>query len=427
VSPRIDLAQHPRQHRPGPDGIPVPREVLEARLERLRAAADEAGLAALVIFSQAARVLSGTSSHGYLRYLLDWSAGSSPAMLVVPTDGAPIITVPGPSDVGDMHERAPWIADLRCEPSRNHGRLARVALEQRGVRGRVGLIGAGELTHVIYAELTAPASGDPWAFEPVDVILDEQRMIKDEIGLARMRRAASICDVMFESLADALREPGRPVWQLQALVSAVGQMEGAEVAWNWMVGGPKPDRTRRRPEENTHVVGPGDCVVTGLYLIYGGYYGHALRMFTVGEPAESHQRVWQAAYDAQEAAAALLQPGVSARAPGLAADDALFSHFPAARETDRIRFRASHFIGLDYAEYPTSKTIAQPDTASYLGGLASQLVDMPMQANMAIELHPNICPPDLGLGALGDVFLVSPGGGERLTAFPRELHVVTLA
>ena len=38
-------------------------------------------------------------------------------MLVVPTDGAPIITVPGPSDVGDMRERAPWIADLRCEPS----------------------------------------------------------------------------------------------------------------------------------------------------------------------------------------------------------------------------------------------------------------------------------------------------------------------
>ena len=72
-----------------------------------------------------------------------------------------------------------------------------------------------------------------------------------------------------------------------------------------------------------------------------------------------------------------------------------------------------------------SKTIAQPDTASYLGGLSSQLVDMPMQANMSIELHPNICPPELGLGALGDVFLVTAGGGERLTAFPREIHAVS--
>jgi Xaa-Pro dipeptidase len=212
---------------------------------------------------------------------------------------------------------------------------------------------------------------------------------------------------------------------MQALLNAVGQLEGAEFVWNWMVGAPKPDRTRRRPEENTRLIQPGDCIVTGLYLIYGGYYGHALRMFTVGEPAESHQRVWQAAFDAQEAAAAQLRPGISARAPGLAADDALFGHFPEARETDKIRFRATHFIGLDYSEYPTSKTIAQPDTASYLGGLSSRLVDMPMQANMTMELHPNICPPELGLGALGDVFLVTPNGGERLTAFPREIRVVT--
>jgi Xaa-Pro aminopeptidase len=89
-----------------------------------------------------------------------------------------------------------------------------------------------------------------------------------------------------------------------------------------------------------------------------------------------------------------------------------------------VRFRSSHFIGLDYSEYPTSKTIAQPDTASYLGGLSSQLVDMPLQQNMTIELHPNICPPELGLGALGDVFLVTADGGKRLTTFPSELCVV---
>jgi Xaa-Pro aminopeptidase len=239
-----------------------------------------------------------------------------------------------------------------------------------------------------------------------------------------MRRAAAICDVIFDRLAEALRGPGRPVWQLQALANAVGQLEGAEFVWNWMVGAPKPDRTRRRPEENCRIVQPGDCVITGLYLIYGGYYGHALRMFTVGEPAESHRRVWQAAYDAQEAAAPLLKPGLSARAPGQAADAALFRHFPAAKTTDRVRFRSSHFIGLDYSEYPTAKTIAQPDTASYLGGLSSQLVDMPLQQNMTIELHPNICPPELGLGALGDIFLVTPDGGKRLTTFPSELCVV---
>lgn len=423
----INTGTYPRRAWAGPDEIPVSNDVLQVRIERLRAAAESSGFAVLVVFSQAARLMSGTSSHGNLRYLLDWSAGSSGAMLILPTDSEPIMCVPGPSDVGDMRERAPWIDDLRCEPSRNHGRLARVALDQRGIKGRIGLLGASELSHGLYSELTAATDDNRWQFEAADVLLDEQRMVKDEIGLARMRRAAAICDVIFETLAEALKSPGRPVWQLQALANSVGQLEGAEFVWNWMVGAPKPDRTRRRPEENRRVVEPGDCVITGLYLIYAGYYGHALRMFTVGEPADTHRRVWQAAFDAQEEAAPLLKPGLSARAPGQAADAALFRHFPEAKETDRVRFRSSHFIGLDYSEYPTAKTIAQPDTASYLGGLSSQLVDMPLHQNMTIELHPNICPSELGLGALGDVFLVTPNGGARLTTFPSDICVVRRA
>src|SRR4051794_33832026 len=159
MSMGIDLARHPRSGGAGPDGIPVPPEVLQARLATLRASAEAASLAALVIFSHASRVMSGTATHGNLRFLLDWTAGTSPAMLIVPTDaanGAPVIVVPGPSDVGDMRECCPWIADLRCEPSRNHGRLARLALEQRGIMGRIGLLGANELTHAVYSELTAP-------------------------------------------------------------------------------------------------------------------------------------------------------------------------------------------------------------------------------------------------------------------------------
>src|SRR4051794_41930800 len=37
-------------------------------------------------------------------------------------------------------------------------------------------------------------------------------------GAAGALQAAAICDVMFDTLADALRKPGRPVWQLQGLL-----------------------------------------------------------------------------------------------------------------------------------------------------------------------------------------------------------------
>jgi hypothetical protein len=44
---------------------------------------------------------------------------------------------------------------------------------------------------------------------------------------------------------------------------------------------------------------------------------------------------------------------------------------------------------------------------------------------MTIEVHPNICPPGIGLAALGDIFVVGDDGGERLTTYPSELQIVT--
>ena len=113
MSWQVVLGQHPRRGGAGPDAIPVPAEMLQARLEQVRVAAERAGLSALVIFSQGARQMSGTGSHGYLRYLLDWFAGGS-AMLVVPVDGAPIIVVPGPSDGGTRGKRCRGIRCRRC-------------------------------------------------------------------------------------------------------------------------------------------------------------------------------------------------------------------------------------------------------------------------------------------------------------------------
>lgn len=413
-------------HEPGrarvedPGATPIPVEVRQERIERFAAAAKAAGLAAVVVFSHGAR--SGVGTHGNLRYLLDWTSWGAPTMLVLPLDGEPAVAVPGPFDVPWMEELCPWLNDVRLETPGRQGLLARAILAEKGIRGAIGLIGASELEHGVYSELTAP--DERWSFHPADDLLQRQRVVKDTYGLARMRRAAAICDAMFASLAEALQTPRLPAWKAQAVMNSTALMEGAETTFNWVVAGKLPDRTRGRREENLAPIEAGDCVVAAVIMTYAGYFGHALRMFSIGEPAEEQLRVWSVVHEAQERAAALLRPGVSAGLVAPAAEEVLFSHFPDAREGDVRRFQVAHFIGLDYAEYPTALIGRRLGEKVGADG-AGEAPDVMFERGMTMEIHPNVRPPGMGLGAVGDIFLVGSEGGERLTAFPTDMQAIT--
>jgi Xaa-Pro aminopeptidase len=404
-----------------PGAVPIPVAVRQERVERLRGAARARDLAAVVIFSYGAKASAGT--HGHLRYLLDWTSGGGCAMLLLPADGPLAVAVPAPFDPPWMRELCPWIEEVYLEGPGLQPRLARTLLERREIRGRIGLIGAQALPHGAYGELLAP---DPrWAFEHVDEVLHRQRTVKDGIALARLRRAAAICDTMFEALQDALRVPGMPVWKAQATMQAVAELDGAETVSGWMSAGTEPDRTRTRREENLAPLRPGDRVTASIIMTYAGYYGHALRMFTIGDPTAQHERVWRAVSEAQTAALGLLRPGENARLIAPGAEEVLFRHFPDAREGDRRRFQVAHFTGLDYAEFPTAIVGRAPGHDRFFSAPAPRFQDFPLEAGMTIELHPNVWAPGLGFGAVGDVFLVTPDGGERLNRFPTGLQAVT--
>src|SRR5579859_5041107 len=85
------------------DGEPLPVAVRLQRIAALREAAGADGLAALVIFSYGAR--SGMGTHGHLRYLLDFTSGGPPAVLVLPIGKELAVGVTAPFD-------PPWMREL---------------------------------------------------------------------------------------------------------------------------------------------------------------------------------------------------------------------------------------------------------------------------------------------------------------------------
>jgi transcriptional regulator with XRE-family HTH domain len=95
--------------------------------------------------------------------------------------------------------------------------------------------------------------------------------------------------------------------------------------------------------------------------------------------------------------------------------------------------RLTEALGLAPAERDALLALASGETVPSIdaGGPNRQLADLRPLAdfaqlsNMTIELHPNLCPPDLGLAAIGDIFVVGPDGGRRLTRYPLELQSVS--
>jgi Xaa-Pro dipeptidase len=394
----------------------ISERLLKKRVEQLRADAEARGLQALLIFSYPARQLSGTSTHGYLRYLLDWTAWGSPSLFVLPVHGMPCLVVPIPGDIEAAHEMLPWIADVRNAATADYGKQALQLLREKGIQGRVGVIGLRDLNQAIHTDLLR--SSPQWTLEESDALLDLPRMLKDTTSLEGMRQAAATCDVMLAKLQEVLSHPGLPAWQAQVETENAGRLNGADAVFSWFVSGPRPDHPRVRREENARLIQVGDCVVAGLIILQQGFYGHALRTFSIGEPSAEQMQVWQAVSGAQAQAAALFAPGSSISAPNRMAETVMFNKFPEARLGDKIRFRPCHFIGMDYAEYPTAyiTSLANPPAASE--------EDMFVQAGMTMEIHPNLRPPGLGFAAVGDIFVATPQGGECLSRFPQRLVVV---
>ena len=96
---------------------------------------------------------------------------------------------------------------------------------------------------------------------------------------------------------------------------------------------------------------------------------------------------------------------------------------PLEREGDRLRFQPCHYIGQDYAEYPTSLVSLPPQHGRAIG-LNATFVELPIESNMTMEIHPNLRPPGLGFSCVGDIYVSTPTGGERLSKYPSDLQVL---
>jgi Xaa-Pro aminopeptidase len=259
-------------------------------------------------------------------------------------------------------------------------------------------------------------------------ILDELRLIKDDVEIARIRAAAELTMAGFRQLAAAV-EPGVGEWQLQARIEAAFRAGGGEGPAFGTIVGSGANACVLHYVENRGTVAAGELVLVDAGASRGLYAGDVSRTFPASGAFEGAARsVYEAVEAARAAAVASIRPGttvaqVHRTAAGVLTrwlvDEGLLTGAPdelVADEAYKCAYphSTSHWLGLDVH-----------DPGDYARDGASR----PLVPGMVLTVEPGLyfgAAAVAGIGQAAERFrgigvrieddvLVTPGGHENLT------------
>lgn len=267
-------------------------------------------------------------------------------------------------------------------------------LEDLGVK-RLGF----ESEHVTvaqYREWTQVSGGVEWL--EMKEVVERIRAVKEEKEIEALRASAALTDAAFAHLLEVI-VPGMAethvAWEIEAYMRAHG---ASKVAFDLIVAaGPNGARPHARPGD--HIIREGEPIVVDIGCVLDGYCSDMTRTFCLGEPSAQYLEVWQIVLNAQEAAEAAIQPGMT----GVEADALARQVIEQAGYGEQFGHGLGHGVGIAVHEMPR----------------ASRLSEDTLEPGMTLTVEPGIyLPGEFGV-RLEDLVVVRPGGIELLTHSPK--------
>jgi Xaa-Pro aminopeptidase len=296
----------------------VPPQEFRERQEKVRKAAAEAGLDAVVVYSRGGAfmdmsqdVLYLTNHYSQQPYMGDEAgvgSARSHGVVIVPVEGETTVVVDIPWWRRDL-----VVAD-QVRPSIDVTGTTVAAIKDAGLQnGRLGVVGSSYMTAAAWLGL---ADGLPDAqLIRVDLLVEKIRVIKSPAELLLIRRACELGNATLEALIDAVVEGATEA-------EAVGEasrvlLRGGGVLYDAACGSgpnahmytyarlPSADAWRRFEK--------GDMFHVDCYGSYGGYFFDFARSRVVGDdPNDSQRELLEAVIGVVSATCAQIRPGVTA-------------------------------------------------------------------------------------------------------------------
>jgi Xaa-Pro dipeptidase len=286
-----------------------------------------------------------------------------------------------------------WTDEEGCQ-----GAFAR-ALDGLGLRGKT--LGIDGMTMRVTEWLTFSQIDPSLKVHPVERELMRIRAHKMPDEVAAMRRAIAISEAALRQLLTEVH-PGMSEKAIAARLEALMIQDGGDgLAFGTLVqsgpnsANPHGSTTDRVLQDNEYLLIDYGCTVDG-------YPADITRTFCFGRPSAEMQKIYDTVLRANEAAKAVVKPGL----PCELVDKAARGVIEAAGYGQYFFHRTGHGLGLDVHE-------PVPQIASG--------VEYPLEPGMTFTIEPGIYVSGLGGVRIEDNILVTDTGAEVLTSFPRSL------
>ena len=358
------------------------------RSHRLRTAMADAGLEMLVITGNAWR-------SDYLRYAIDFTPMEGQVVVLFERGGAVRAFVEHPSEARRLAAEAPQ-CQVVCHTD-PVGQALAGALEAAARQGasRIGLVPG----HGVPLKLAASVLGA--GMETATALMDALMVRKSSAEADAVARAVRLADEGYEVFRHAAR-PGRREFEVVGELEAWFRSQGCAENFMIMGSGGTEVRTMRPPGDR--VLQQGDMVTTELTPCLDGYYAQICRTLVIGEPTAVQLQAYAIFEEALEAGVAAVRPG--------------------ATHADVARAQNDVFRRFGLGEYVTSKytRVRGHGMGLYVDGPhVLEDVNLVLEPDMTLVVHPNTYHPVAGYIVLGDTVRVTASGCEVLTRTPRAL------
>jgi len=334
-----------------------------------------------------------------------------PTLLVLPVDAAPIVITPLMES--EMVSAMTWVEDVRTWEDAGQRSWSRALADELPEPLSDLWVEQLDLPALVRAFLDDqyPAT----TLHNIGPVLGAQRMIKSPLEIAVMKQAGEIAGAMMTAAHGSLAIGAHEYESALAVIEA-GTRKAAgfltDKGWERFVSpmihnlqilqsGKDSSMVHRRASVKAYERADPVYFCFCNMAQFKQYKLGFDRMFHIAEVTGAAARVQQAAIDAQQAALAVIRPGIEAQEVAAAANEVY-----AARGYE-TGYRTGRSIGVAYLEAPElksgDKTILQPGmTFAVDGGISIEGVTA---------------------GRIGDSIVVTETGFDYLTDYPRQLLV----
>lgn len=333
---------------------------------------------------------------GNFRYLADFRPVKGHTLLLLPLDGDPVLWVEH-----RVHEQAAkklsFVADARFAPD-----CGDAAADELAVRGLGNATVGSEELALLPASWYITWSQRLPRLRLIDASreLAQLRRVKSAEEIALCRRSCEIADGSYEHLLPKLHE-GITEHEIDAELEYYCRLHGAERLFNvYAVSSlaELPWSASARPLKR------GRAALLEISPQVAGYWTQLVRVVSVGEPPHILAEMHKVTMAAMDEALGDLGPGVVVGAP--------------LRRMERI---------IEDAGFEVMATDTGHDLGCTLGEHVTWLTRetaFEAEPGQVFEIHPVVMHPDGGCLLIGDTYLITESGVERMNRAPRELASV---